>query len=351
MKKKIKRNIFTSTRVKLDIIASLFIFFILTLFSYLVYSLLTQDIIYQISPVFMDTSIASYVDVDELFQNFRDQTLFLLIVSDIIIFVVSVFWFDRLVKQMLKPIEYTTTLQKRFAENLSHELRTPLSVINMNGEILAEKIEKEKKIKNEKFLDDFKIRTENILEETNGITTLIEDLLFEARIKYGEDKQGTMTLKEVKQNLKKVLKNLDHLKEKEVKLILEDNWKEEDLDKKIKVESLHLTRLFTNLLSNSFKFTSEGEIKIIFNKQKSRTKNCLQIIIFDTGVGINKKDLEKVSERFYRGKNVENSVSGTGVGLSIVKDLVHNYEWQMKINSKENEWTQVEINKIPLLKN
>ena len=137
-----KDNLFTSTRLKLDLIASVFVFFVLSSFSYVVYKLLTLDIIYQISPIFKNKDIAGYINSDKLFSDFREQTVFLLIASDIIIFILSIIFFDRFVKRMLTPIEYLSSVQKKFAENVSHELRTPLSIMNMHGEILLEKIDK-----------------------------------------------------------------------------------------------------------------------------------------------------------------------------------------------------------------
>lgn len=65
--KNYKDNLFTSTRLKLDLIASVFVFFVLSTFSFVVYKLLTLDIIYQISPVFKNSNIANYVNADKLF--------------------------------------------------------------------------------------------------------------------------------------------------------------------------------------------------------------------------------------------------------------------------------------------
>lgn len=345
MKKRLKRNIFTLTRLKLDLYASLFVFFILATFSYLVYSLLTQDIIYQISPVFKDDRIAYYVDVDELFKNFRDQTLFLLIISDLVIFSVSIVLFDRLVKRMFKPLEYISNVQKSFAENLSHELRTPLAIINMNGELMSQKLTKEKEAL--KGATGFQNYTNNILEETNNISTLIEDLLFEARIKYEENKIEFLTLLDLEKILNKSLEDLKYLKREDVKLEIVNNFdNKEKAEKKIKASEIHLRRIFNNIISNSFKFTPSGEIRIILEKYKKDRKEYLKIKFEDTGVGINKKDLQKIGERFFRGKNIINSVAGSGVGLSIVKELISNYKWGFKVKSKEGSWTKIDIFKI-----
>ena len=263
--KKTKENLFTSTRLKLDIIASIFVFFILFSFSFVVYKLLTEDIIYQISPVFKYLESLEEIDSSQFFSDLQNQTLFLLIVSDIVIFLISLFFFDRMVKKMLEPIEYVTDLQKRFASNVSHELRTPLSIMNMRSEILMNKIEKEEKkeeFENNKFLIDTKSGIEEILKEISNLTNIIDDLLFEARIKYSEDKIENLKIYEIKNIVEKVLNNQNHLKQENVSLNIEINNIEEK--EYIKVNPLHLERIFNNLISNSFKFTPQGDVLITF---------------------------------------------------------------------------------------
>ncbi len=346
--KKFKENLWTSTRLKLDIIASIFVFFVLFSFSFVVYNLLTQDIIFQISPVFKYLESKESFDTNQFFNDLQNQTLFLLIVSDILIFIISMFFFDRMVKKMLKPIEYVTDLQKRFASNVSHELRTPLSIMNMRGEILMSKIEKEEAkedSQNAKFISEAKDGTQVILKEITNLTEIIDDLLFEARIKYSDNKIENISIKRIENIIKKSFNNQKYLKSENVEFKIENYNFEENLY--IKANPLHLERIFNNLISNSFKFTNTGEVNICFEKYKYNN-DYLKIIIKDTGSGISHTDLPKITERFYRGKAKENEVSGTGIGLSIVKDIIHNYKWNFDIKSKEGNGTIIEIGKISL---
>lgn len=343
-----KENLFTSTRLKLDIIASVFVIFVLSSFSFVVYKLLTLDIIYQISPVFKNTNIAGYINSDKLFSDFREQTIFLLIVSDFIIFVLSIIFFDRFVKRMLSPIEYLSSVQKKFAENVSHELRTPLSIMNMHGEILLEKIEKEQNSKakeNSNLLISFKNSTKTILGEIKTITSLIDDLLFEARIKYTEVEADEVDIFKVKEILEKVVENLSVSKSQNVELVLNEKIKS-SYKSKIKINPLHLERIFNNLVSNSLKFTDTGKIEIELEEYQKNFKKNLRFIISDTGIGIKEKDLKRVSERFFRGENAEKETSGTGLGLAIVKDLVKDYGFEMVLDSKEGVGTKVIIQNI-----
>ncbi len=345
-----KKNLFAFTRLKLDIIASIFVFFILFSFSYVVYNLLTQDLIYQISPVFKNTEIASFVNADTLFNDFKNQTLFLLIVSDIIIFIISLIFFDRMVKKMLQPIEYLSKIQEKFASNISHELRTPLSIMNMRGEILLSKIEKEeereKSTESETFISETKNGVNVILKEIDSITGLIDDLLFEARIKYSENKIEHINIDTLEKILNKIYDHQKSLKEENVifSVILEDIINTHF----VKANPIHFERIFNNLLSNSFKFTNMGEVKVIFSKYKYKKNNYLKLSFIDTGIGINKSEISKVGDRFYRGKQIENEISGTGIGLSIVKDIVKDNNWNLKIKSEEGFGTEIIIDKISL---
>jgi len=354
------QNIFGSTRRKLDIIAALFIFIMLLAFSYAIYYLLTIDIIYQATGEF-----SIKVNEDILFENFKQQTIFLLILADTIIFTVSMILFDIMVLKLLAPIEYLSNVQKKFAENVSHELRTPLSIMNMHGEILLNKIEKNKnlilstesnrklnlesKTLVEKFSLETKFGVETIQREILNITNLIDDLLFEARLKYVEKKVQTVSILDLEKIIRKIITDIYHKKNQVVTVSLENNCNSQVDQKHFQVNKLHLERILNNLISNSFKFTPEGQVKIILENYQKKGQEYLRIIVTDTGLGIAKEDLSKVGERFFRAQNVENKFDGTGVGLAIVADLAKNYGWDFQIQSQENSGTRVEISKIAML--
>jgi len=356
------QNIFGSTRWKLDTIAALFIFIMLLAFSYAIYYLLTIDIIYQATGEF-----STKINETILFENFKQQTIFLLTLADTIIFIVSIILFDKMVVKLLAPIEYLSNVQKKFAENVSHELRTPLSIMNMHGEILLNKIEKNKnlilsiepnlesnsesKTLTEKFLSETKSGIETIQKEILNITNLIDDLLFEARLKYLENKDQEISILDLEKIIRKIITDIYHKKNQAVTVSLENNcnFNTSENQKHFQVNQLHLERILNNLISNSFKFTTEGQVKIILENYQKKGQEYLRMIVTDTGLGIAKEDLSKVGERFFRAQNVENKFDGTGVGLAIVSDLAKNYGWDFQIQSQENSGTTVEISKILLI--
>ena len=101
-----------------------------------------------------------------------------------------------------------------------------------------------------------------------------------------------------------------------VDLIIEQNLSEDEM---IKTDYDKIRQIFTNLISNAFKYTESG--KITFGcKTNDKT---IEFFVNDTGIGIPEKEKTLIFERFYRGSNVnESKTRGTGLGLSIVKELV-----------------------------
>ena len=280
----------------MDLIVAIFVSIILIFFSFGTYKLLTIDIIYQISPIFKDPNISNSINTDRLFNNFKLQTIFFLSVSDIVIFILSIFFFDKMVKKMLTPIEYLSNLQTKFAEHVSHELRTPLSILKLHTEILEDKIQQEKNKSSSTeniFLEKSEKSIQDILKEIENIKILINDLLFEARLRYGEQKKDKITLKELQDLILEIVEKANYFKNKDVKFFLKNNFQDEDLSKFLSIFKKHLERVFNNLISNSFKFTENGKVEVDLEIYKNKNKKYLKIQIFDTGLGIKKSDLKK----------------------------------------------------------
>jgi DNA-binding response OmpR family regulator/anti-sigma regulatory factor (Ser/Thr protein kinase) len=96
-----------------------------------------------------------------------------------------------------------------------------------------------------------------------------------------------------------------------------------------------LEKILFNLLSNAIKFTAQqGKVEVTIQQSKN---NILQIIVADTGIGIAAKDLKHVFKRFY--KSEENNKQGTGIGLSLVKDLIALHGGSIQVKSEKNKGT------------
>lgn len=108
----------------------------------------------------------------------------------------------------------------------------------------------------------------------------------------------------------------------------------------------HIKGIFYNLISNAIKYNkSNGRIDIELKKNQ---KN-MYFSVEDTGIGIAKKDQERIFQRFYRvDKQRSKTIPGTGLGLSIVKHVVYYYEGKVHLTSKENIGTKIVV-ELPII--
>ncbi|MDA3816097.1 MAG: ATP-binding protein [Prolixibacteraceae bacterium] len=205
----------------------------------------------------------------------------------------------------LERAEESDRLKSSFLANMSHEIRTPMNSIMGFASLLPE--------------EESKLLINNyasiIVQNSEHLLHIIDDIVLYSRLQTGIinyqpnsfDAQTLLSNVIKSFNLPEVIKSVDFkIETKDTLLINSDHEK--------------LQQIFTNLISNAYKYTSCGTISIGFTKQKE------EIIFFvkDTGIGIPPNELEKVFERFYRASNVnKGSISGTGLGLSIVKELIH----------------------------
>ncbi|HDH02152.1 MAG TPA: GHKL domain-containing protein, partial [Nitrospirae bacterium] len=108
----------------------------------------------------------------------------------------------------------------------------------------------------------------------------------------------------------------------------------------IEADPHRLIQILTNLIDNAVKFTDSGHVTVKTEKQGSG----YIISVEDTGIGIPKRHLLRLGERFFRvDPSRSRELGGTGLGLAIVKHLVKAHGWEMKIESEEGKGTAVRI--------
>jgi len=107
-----------------------------------------------------------------------------------------------------------------------------------------------------------------------------------------------------------------------------------------------MQKVLTNILSNAFKFTRDGG-KIEVSLQETEY-NSVVIKVKDTGLGISAKELPKVFDMFYQADGSSTrEQQGSGIGLALTKELIELHRGKINIDSKEGEWTEVQI-ELPL---
>ena len=103
----------------------------------------------------------------------------------------------------------------------------------------------------------------------------------------------------------------------------------------VKAPSRVIQIILTNLLRNAINYTQQGSVIVRIRK------NTISVI--DTGIGMSPEELQHAFEPFYRGERSRASSMGHGLGLSIVRRLVHQFDWLIHVQSNVGKGTEVTI--------
>lgn len=213
----------------------------------------------------------------------------------------------------LKKLE---KMRKDFVANVSHELRTPLTSIKGYAETVLY----------EKDLEKIKEFTSIILKHTNFLIKLTHDLIELSRIEsvgFRVEKEH-ISLKELIEEIMETLREKAQERGIGMEIKIKDNqtiWANEEKARQV----------FNNLIDNALKYTEKGKIEISAEGQN----NFMLIKVSDTGIGIPKKDLTRIFERFYRvNKNRSRTLGGIGLGLSIAKHIVETHGGEIWVESE-----------------
>jgi PAS domain S-box-containing protein len=215
--------------------------------------------------------------------------------------------------------EESDHLKTSFLANMSHEIRTPMNSIMGFASLLPEEESKE-------LIANY---ANIIVQNSEQLVHIIDDIVLYSRLQTGlltckpNSFDAQKLLSDVKQsfNLPEFRKAVDLKIETEEAFIINS-----DYDK--------LRQIFTNLVSNAFKYTCKDVITIGFSKKAGE----IVFYVKDTGIGIPHNELEKVFGRFYRGSNVnKGAIGGTGLGLSIVQELIQLLDGKIWVESEEGK--------------
>lgn len=219
-------------------------------------------------------------------------------------------------------------LKTDFVSNVSHELRTPLASIMG----FSSTIQKDKNMPPE-TREEF---NEIIYKESARLTQLIEDILSISKIESGKSIYEAKEL-----DLEKIIYEVQETfklqaKEKNIKIV-------EKISKgvpSIFADTKAMRQVIVNLLGNAIKFTESGGAITISLTSKNHK---VGLEINDTGIGIPKKDINRIFDKFFRVYREKNNIPGTGLGLSIVKEIVNFHKGQIEVFSEENKGTTFRV--------
>lgn len=207
-----------------------------------------------------------------------------------------------------------------FIASVSHEIRTPLnSIVGLSEELLSSDIELQAK--------DYVTR---LARNANYLFALINDVLDFSKLeaKAAEVEEIPINIRALLGNLMESFKIGANRKKIDLNLEIKSNMPELLLGDPTKVY-----QILANLVGNAIKFTSQGSVKI--ESEFKPEKSELQIKIRDTGIGIEKKNLERIFDRFQQADNsITRKFSGTGLGLAISKRLIELMKGEIGVTSK-----------------
>lgn len=241
----------------------------------------------------------------------------------ILIGVAIYFWYRKRTSQLLE-LEKT-----KIFENIVHEIKTPLTLISGPLEIVRQEMSK-----NEKLISQVDLVERN----TDKLVNLVSELLDASKLEKGkfipDFTEGNITM-----FLSSIVDDFQNeARQKNIRLIanLENTHKNNIFPSNV------IEKITNNLISNSLKYCPEDSEVIVSSVIEN---NYLILKVKDNGPGIPKKDQDSIFNRFYRVN--EKNQTGTGIGLSMVKDLIKLIGGNIDLKSEKNQGTEF-ICTIPL---
>lgn len=209
-------------------------------------------------------------------------------------------------------------LRSNFISLISHEFRTPLQAISLSADILQNYFNKLDNTQKDKQI-------ERIHKAIKDLSDMIENVILYNKLS-GEYYKKQVETVSPKLFFASLLRDYQLYYQDKAKLTFEVISSIE----KITLDPNVINIIFQHLISNAEKY-SKGNPEIFVNVKVNLGR--IQIMVKDNGIGIEESEIEKIFDPFYRGKNVK-TLSGTGMGLSIVKNAVEKIAGTINVESQ-----------------
>lgn len=230
------------------------------------------------------------------------------------------------VNVLAEKLKYQDMLRKRLVSDISHEIRAPLNVLQNNLEAMIDGL--------------FPVSTERLNylnEEVVRFGRLLNnlDVLKEFEAESIKLNFGNVVLDQLIQDICEEY----YMTAKNKGIVLDYDF-EPNQDYSLTGDKDKLKQVFINLISNALKFTKcNGKVLIKMYKNNEH----IIIEVEDNGVGIKEEDLPFIFERLYRGDKSRHEIEGSGLGLTIVKNIIQLHSGSIDVESKEGKGTKFKI--------
>ena len=222
-----------------------------------------------------------------------------------------------------EEIKKADKAKKELIGNVSHDLITPLTMIVGYGEMMRDLPEEN----NEENINV-------IIDEAKRLSTLVDDLL-----DLSKSESGKIDLVKENISLNDLLSSVYKQYEGFCKSHNIDFELKTIEDKEICVDEKRIKQVLYNFINNAINYNDKDNKKIILGCEKHEDK--YRIYVYDNGLGINKKDLANVWDRYYKvDKEHKRAHLGSGIGLSLSRDLLKAHDLEYGVDSKESEYSK-----------
>jgi two-component system, OmpR family, phosphate regulon sensor histidine kinase PhoR len=224
--------------------------------------------------------------------------------------------------QDISRLKELNKIKSDFVNTVSHDLRSPLTAIVGYVDLIA---------RTGSLNDQQAEYVRRVQSSVRDITDLINDLLDLGKIEAGLDSRfETLYIAPI---IREIVDGLQsQLAQKPVSL----NLNVPDALPQILGNPLRMRQMVTNLVANAIEYTPPGgTIEVMASHEREQ----IILRVRDTGIGISPADQPFIFEKFYRGKNVQDSSTGSGLGLSIVKSIVENHQGRIWVDSTVGQGT------------
>ena len=219
-------------------------------------------------------------------------------------------------------LQEASRIKSEFMAAMSHELRTPLNIIMGNIELMKDKVFGEITESQQKSLTQ-------ITHHSKVLLNLINNVLNMTKIESGKMplESTTIDVEEVMSSVKDYTEQLSRNGHLQVLWNVEPNLPS------LTTDAVKLEEILQNLIGNAYKFTPQGRIEVRVRDLKDEKR--IEFTVADTGIGIEKKDLDKIFEEFHQLKEAHTGhFDGFGLGLNIVKKYLAVMQGDIRVDSQ-----------------
>ncbi|CAN5392346.1 HAMP domain-containing sensor histidine kinase [soil metagenome] len=270
---------------------------------------------------------------DDGISQFNDNLLVRLTILNMLMLVLGGFLSSYLARRSLEPLEQAIEAQSRFTSDAAHELRTPLTAMKTEIEVGL----RSKKLPS----DDAKIILQSNLEEIAKLEALTEALLRLAKNGHQPDPSSWKPVKITEILKAATLRVRPEADKRNITFTLPP-----DSRSTLRADHDQLIELFVILFDNAIRYGSDSTAVTVTAMQSNES---LVVTVADKGIGIAKKDLPHIFERFYRADHsrTKASASGYGLGLSVAQAIVKSHNGTISTHSVSGNGTTFNVS-LPL---